>query len=258
MPTLNQRGLQAILALAVLQAGAQAAAQVSVAPPAAPPGAEKTARTKVLEAGARLLQRNSPVAGFDIYLVGFHPMKDHPEHQMEAHHYCHQKNEDFAQCVLFDGNTSSANMHGVEYIISEKLFETLPQAEKKYWHPHNGEILSGQLMAPGIPAVVEKALMQSKMNSYGKTWHVWNTGHRGQPNDALPLGEPMLAWSFNRDGEAAPGLVEERDKKMKLDTPKTRSERAALKNLARPQMGVDDLKGKFARPASDIAGVVNK
>lgn len=233
-------------------------AQEKVPPPQLPPGEAKTAKTRALEAGAKLLQSNSPVAGFDIYLVGFHPMKENPEHQMEAHHYCHQKNEDFAQCVLFDGNTRQANMHGVEYIISEKLFETLPAEERKYWHPHNGEILSGQLMAPGIPKAAEKALMKSKMNSYGKTWHVWNTGHMGQANDSLPMGDPMLAWSFNRDGEVLPGLVENRDKRMDQSTPKTRQDRTDLRGMAKPQHGVDDLKGKFARPAKDIPGVVSK
>jgi hypothetical protein len=254
MHSLNKLVLHGIFALTATHV----AAQEKVAPPSVPPGAEKTPKTKILESGAKLLQNNSPIAGFDIYLVGFHPMKEHPELQMEAHHYCHQRNEDFAQCVLFDSNSKTANMHGLEYIISEKLFESLPLGEKKYWHPHNGEILSGQLVAPGIPKVAEKALMKSKMNSYGKTWHVWNTGHRGQPNDSLPLGEPMLAWSFNRDGEAAPGLVEDRDRKMDLNSMKTRSERADLKNLAKPQMGVDDLKGKFARPTKDIPGVINK
>lgn len=100
--------------------------------------------------------------------------------------------------------------------------------------------------------------MKSKMNSYGKTWHVWNTGHRGQPNDALPLGEPMLAWSFNRDSEAAPGLVEDRDRRIDVNSAKIRSDRAGLKSLAKPQAGTDDLKGKFARPAKDIPGVVGK
>ena len=31
--------------------------------------------------------------------------------------------------------------------------------------------------------------MKGKMNSYGKTWHVWNTGfYKGKPGDMLPLG----------------------------------------------------------------------
>lgn len=65
----------------------------------------------------------------------------------------------------------------------------------------------------------------------------------------------MLAWSFNRDGEAAPGLVEERDKKMNTDSMKKRQERADLAAGAKPQSGVDDLKGKFSRLTRDIPGV---
>lgn len=248
----------ALLLSALLAMAPSALAQKAAEPAAAPAGEAKSTETKMLEAGARLLQGNAPLKAFDVYLVGFHPMKAHPERQMEAHHYCHQMNEDFAQCVLFDGNTRDANMNGVEYIISEKLFESLPADEKKYWHPHNGEILSGQLMAPGIPKFAEKALMEKKMNSYGKTWHVWNTGHEGQPADQLPLGDPMLAWSFNRDGEAKPGLVEKRDRKMGISSAQTRQERAELQQLAKPQSGVDDLKGKFARPTQDIPGVLDK
>lgn len=222
-----------------------------------PPGDDKTAKTLALEAGAKVLQGNQPPGLMDIYLVGFHPMKDRPEHQVEAHHFCHQVNQDFAQCALFDGNGRSASLTGIEYIISEKLFETLPQQERKYWHPHNAEILSGQLVAPGIPGPVEKTLMKDKMNSYGKTWHVWNTGALGQAGDKLPMGPPMLAWSFNRDGEAKPGLVEQRDKKMGIDTAQKRRERADLRQLAKPQHGVDDLKAAFPQ-AKPIAGVVDK
>lgn len=249
----------AVLVLAF--AGTTAAfvhAQSSVQPKAAPAGDPKSGKTKVLEMGAKALQVNAPLAPFDIYLVGFHPMKDYPETQMESHHYCHQVNEDFAQCVLFDGNTRNANLNGIEYIISEKLFESLPQEEKKFWHPHNGEILSGQLIAPGIPPMAEKSLMKSKMNSYGKTWHAWNTGHPGKSADRLPLGLPMLAWSFNREGEAMPGLIENRDRKLHADSAEKRKERAELQASARPQAGVDDLKGRFGRTTREIPGVMDK
>ena len=243
----------------VLLGSAIAVALIGAAegPSPRPPGEDKSARTRLLEAGAKVLQGNSPLAPMDVYLVGFHPMKDHPDHQMEAHHFCHQVNEDFAQCVLFDGNTRDANLNGIEYIISEKLFERLPEAERKFWHPHNAEILSGQLVAPNIPAVAEKELMRRKMNSYGKTWHVWNTGAGGKPGDALPLGPAMLAWSFNRDGEAQPGLVERRDRAMKIDTAEKRRERAELQALAKPQSGVDDLKAAFPQ-AKPIPGVVDR
>jgi hypothetical protein len=223
-----------------------------------PPGAPKTGTTRVLEAGAKVLQTNSPLGPMDVYLVGFHAMKDDPRHQMEAHHFCHQVNEDFAQCVIFDGNTTTANLTGIEYIISETLFERLPEGERKYWHPHNYEILSGTLTAPGIPAIAEKKLMESKMNSYGKTWHVWSTAGVAAHSDMLPFGDAMLAWSFNRDGEAAPRLVERAEERMGIKTGEKRRERGDLFPLAHAQEGVDALKGKFGRTTADIPGVVDK
>lgn len=225
-------------------------------PEISPSGSEEKPLTKALEAGAAVLQTSEPLDAINMYLVGFHPMKNDPSHQMEAHHFCRQVNADFAQCVLFDGNTGNANLNGIEYIISEKIFESLAEDEKQYWHPHNYEILSGQLVAPNIPSVAEIELMEGKMNSYGKTWHLWDT--RDESGDQLPLGDPMLAWSFNRDGEAQPGLVEERDRKTGIDTEEVRQNRQALVELARPQEGVDALKGQFSGPTESIPGVEEK
>lgn len=226
--------------------------------PQQPSGKEKTTKTEMLESGAAILQSDSPLQPMNIYLDGFHAAKDNPAHQMEAHHYCRQVNEDFAQCVLFDGNTRQANLIGIEYIISETLFETLPEEEKQYWHPHNYEILSGQLIAPGIPGIAEKELMKDKMNSYGKTWHVWNSALFGETGDKMPLGEAVLAWSFNQDGEALPGLVEKRDQRMGISSNGKRDERAELKALAKPQAGVDSLKGKFSTPERPLSDVEDK
>lgn len=223
-----------------------------------PAGSEESATTLALEAGAAVLQSDSPLAPINVYLVGFHPMKSEPSHQMEAHHFCNQVNEDFAQCVLFDGNTRTANMNGIEYIISETLFESLPEDEKPYWHPHNYEILSGQLVAPGIPSLAEKELMRRKMNSYGKTWHVWSTGSQQHSGDALPLGPAMLAWSFNRDGEADPALLQSRDERLGMESDEIRSERADLGGLAKPQRGVDALKGRFPNAAPNMPGIVEQ
>lgn len=251
-PSQKGRWRTALLCAVALGLGSAAHAQ-----DAKLPGAEKTAKTRTLELGAKALQRKAPLDKMDIHLVGFHPMKDRPDLQMEAHHYCRQANQDFAQCVLFDGAGPEARLVGIEYIVSEKLYETLPDAERRFWHPHNAEILSGQLVAPGIPAVAETALMRDKMNSYGKTWHVWDTGGASAAGTALPLGMPMLAWSFNRDGEAKPDLVARRDRTMRIDTAETRRRRSGLQPLARPQSGVDDLKAAFPR-AVPIPGVVDK
>lgn len=227
-------------------------------PGSEPPGQDESVKTEILEGGAAALQTDAPLDPMNVYLVGFHPMKENPSHQMEAHHFCNQVNEDFAQCVLFDGNTQEANLSGIEYIISEKLFESLPEEEKEYWHPHNYEILSGQLVAPGLPDVAVKELMKSKMNSYGKTWHTWGSNMADGSGDKLPFGEPSLAWSFNRDGEAHPGLVEDRDQRMDMNTEEIRRERQDLIDLANPQNGVNAIRHKFDGTLQSIPGVEDK
>ena len=218
------------------------------------PGEPRAPTTATLETGGDLLQSKAPVDKISVYLSGFHPAKDDPSVQMESHHYCDQVNEDFMQCVLYDGNTADARLHGIEYIVSEKLFATLPAGERQYWHPHNYEILSGTLRMPGLPDAAEKATLARKINSYGKTWHVWMSGVHGREADALPLGPAHLAWSFNRDGEAAPGLVEGRDRRMGLDSGEARRERADLVGAARPQEGVDAMRQHFPK-ATPIPGV---
>lgn len=75
-----------------------------------PAGAPTSKSTEALKTGARVLQTDAAPASLDIHLVGFHPMKDNAMHQMTAHHFCRQVNEDFAQCALFDGNTRDANL----------------------------------------------------------------------------------------------------------------------------------------------------
>ena len=63
-----------------------AVAQETVESKTVPVGDAKFTKVRTLEAGAKALQSNTPMKGFDIHLVGFHPIKDHPEMQMKAHH----------------------------------------------------------------------------------------------------------------------------------------------------------------------------
>lgn len=223
-----------------------------------PAGEEKTGKTATLETAAGVVQRNAPAEQLKIYLSGLHVMKNNIHHQMDAHHFCRQVNEELAQCAIFDGSDRDANLVGIEYIISEKLFESLTDQEKGYWHPHNYEILSGQLIAPWIPDAAELELMKGKMNSYGKTWHLWNTGMYGHKGDVLPLGPPELAWSFNRDREAKPGLLEDRDQLQKLDSSAKRRDRSELEQFAHPQQGVEALKDEFPDAGAYPAGVEEK
>ena len=225
--------------------------------PVTPAGEGRSAWRKALEAGAAVLQDMTPLKDFDIYVVGLHCAKGEPGMQMEAHHYCRQVNQDLLQCALFDGNTKDANLIGIEYIISERLFDGLPEHEKDYWHPHNYEILSGQLTAPGLPEVVERALMKQLMNSYGKTWHTWHTGrHDGESGDRLPLGDPKLMWSFNRDGEADERLKHNLEQQMGIAEADKRARRRAFTELAHAQHGVDAMADQFDGTAP-LPGVVD-
>ena len=98
--------------------------------------------------------------------------------------------------------------------------------------------------------------MRSKMNSYGKTWHTWHSRKGTAPGDTLPLGEPMLAWSFSRDGEIQQPLIEQRDKAVTISTAERRADRKDLTELAKPQHGVDALHRHFPE-ATPIPGVVD-
>jgi Protein of unknown function (DUF1264) len=226
--------------------------------PIAPAGEGKGAWMAALEKGAALLQDRTPLKGFDAYVVGFHCAKHEPDMQMEAHHYCRVVNDDFLQCVIFDGNTREANLIGIEYIVSERLFDTLPAEEKPFWHPHNFEILSGQLVAPGLPDVAETSFLKQLMNSYGKTWHTWHTGrHDGKDAGmSMPLGEAKLMWSFNREGEADERLKENRSAVMGIDVEAKRARRQNLVELAHPQHGVDAMRDEFSG-TEPVPGVVD-
>src|SRR5690606_15221553 len=133
-------------------------------------------------------------------------------------------NEDLIQCVLFDGNGGDAKLVGIEYIISARLFETLPEEERRLWHSHVYEVKSGTLVAPGLPQVAEHELMEKLIGTYGKTWHTWNT-HAGHE---LPLGIPHLMMAFTADGQIDPALVEARDARMDVSSEEKREDRADI------------------------------
>lgn len=115
-----------------------------------PPGDAKTLWRATLETGSNVLQTRAPLEAYDVYVVGFHWARHDPHMHMEAHHFCAQVNLDVLQCAIFDGNTGDVNLIGIEYITSEKLFNSLPAEEKGCWHPHNYEVFSGQLIAPMV------------------------------------------------------------------------------------------------------------
>jgi hypothetical protein len=186
-----------------------------------PPGQAESVKTKTLEAGAAMLQNKPPIEAINAYLDGFHFYSGRMKVQMEAHHYCSILNDEVIQCVIYDGNVKDARIMGVEYIVSAKLFATLPDAEKALWHSHVHEVKSGQLIAPGIPQVAEHELMEKLIHTYGKTWHTWHTDlHKD-----LPVGVPQLMMGFTADGQADPAMVAARDKRFGIESAERRKKR---------------------------------
>ncbi|MFO0577034.1 MAG: OBAP family protein [Polyangia bacterium] len=219
-----RRTSHALAALLASTAALSACNRPNTASNVAAPGEPKSAQTAALEVGATLLQNREPLKVLDMYLDGFHFMSGAMGEQMEAHHYCGKLNEELIQCVIFDGNQKDAKLMGVEYIVSERLFETLPADERPLWHSHRYEVKSGALIAPGIPEAAEHALMKQLVSTYGKTWHTWHTHKK----DALPLGLPHSMMGFTKDGQLRPELQSERDRRFDVSTEKERAGRADL------------------------------
>lgn len=185
------------------------------------PGRDKSTERKLLESGAELIQKKSPLSTINTYLDGFHFYNGNINAQMEAHHYVSQLNEDVHQAIIYDGNTKDARIMGVEYIISERLFKSLPEEEKKLWHSHHYEVKSGTLIAPGIPDAAEHELMEKLISTYGKTIHTWHTDQERE----LPLGSPMIMMGFTKDGQLKENLITARDERFKVSTSEKRKNR---------------------------------
>lgn len=156
-----------------------------------PPGENISFKTRMLETGAEMIQKFNPMKSICTHFVGVHSYANQPHRQVVAHHFCSHLNEEVNQCVIYDSNEQNAKLIGIEYIISERLFQTLPQEEKKLWHSHEYEIKSGLLSCPLLPTKLENQVMQDLINTYGKTIHTWQ-----YDKDALPIGEPRLMMSL--------------------------------------------------------------
>lgn len=188
------------------------------------PGEDTTAKTKLLESGANIMQDKAPLGALNAYLDGFHFYNGNMQGQMEAHHYCGHLNEDLIQCVIFDGNRDDAKIMGIEYIVTAKLFASLPVEEKHLWHSHVHEVRSGSLVAPGIPEVAERELMTKIAGTYGKTWHTWHTDRQHE----LPVGAPMLMMGFTADGQADEQMIADRDRRLDVSSAELRRRRADI------------------------------
>jgi hypothetical protein len=218
--TWSRRGLAFGLSLSLLSACGDENSPSNVRAP----GDDSGTKSRVLEAGTALLQGKAPLQAFNVYMNGFHFYSGDIKAQMEAHHFCSAVNEEVTQCVIFDGNAGDAKLMGIEYIVSEALFRTLPADEKKLWHSHAFEVKSGQLVAPGVPQKAEHEFMEKMIGTYGKTWHTWHTDRKL----ALPAGHPLLMMGFTAEGQADAAMVASRDQRLGVDSGTKKKDRERL------------------------------
>lgn len=165
-----------------------------------------------------------PLRAVHARVCGFHFYSGDIKRAVRVDHYCSHLNPDVFQCIIYDSDAENARLIGVEYIIIEAIFLQLPAEEKKLWHSHRYEVMSGLLLAPDLPAAAEAALMRELVGTYGKTWHFWQVD-RG---DKLPLGVPKLMMGFTADGQLDPALVADRNRSLKVDRVEIKARRADL------------------------------
>jgi len=188
---------------------------------------ETTLKTHVLELGGHMLESFKPINNIHAHFCAFHCYHDDRNRQVEAHHYCSHLTEDIMQCLIYDrDDIKTARLIGVEYVISAEIFGQLPDAEKKYWHPHAYEVKSGQLATIGVPGALEDRMMAKLVDTYGKTWHFWQVD-RGDP---LPYGEPKLMSTFYKDGQLRESLWRARDARFGLSREGLAKRRADLRH----------------------------
>ena len=185
------------------------------------PGAPLSGRSAILDDAADTLQSKHPIDAMSAFLNGFHFYADDMGRQVEANHFCTHLTEDFHQCVIYDSNRRDAKLIGIEYIVSERIFRTLPDEEKRLWHSHDYEVKSGELIAPGVPEPAGHALMKTLATTYGKTWHTWQVDRYAD----FPTGIPQLMMGFVKDGQVDPRMLADRDRRFGASTQALRKDR---------------------------------
>lgn len=160
---------------------------------------------------ARLFQGHQPLNAMHTHLATIRSPSDDLNRQLEVHQYVSHVNEDVMQSALFDSDRSDAKLIGIEYIITEKVFNMLPTDEKKFWYSRGYEASSGILVAPYMPTAMENKLMsdlaptyllpftKTHNNSYSKSLLFWDSSE-----DRLPVGLPKFGVPLLRDGTLRP------------------------------------------------------
>lgn len=121
--------------------------------------------------------------------TGVHLLKDNPKEAQVAYHFCKPVSDEVNQCVLYDGTGPDAKLIGIEYLVSDAIYQKMPAEEKVYWHDHKHEVDAGLLKSLTQSGDEEEKTMQAVRPLWGKVYHTWTEGK------VYPVGPPKLYWS---------------------------------------------------------------
>jgi len=176
----------------------------------------------VASLGQMYADAESPCKDYQLHICAFHIAKDDPKVVIETQHYCSHLREGLFQCLLFETTAKGVQpkLLGVEYVISDDLYQKLSPAEKLFWHPHDFEVRQGLLATIGLSEKEDQDVMKALVKTWGKTWHTWP-----DPKTDLPLGSPRLMWSATKQGAIPEKMIKERDERWDINTAELKKER---------------------------------
>ncbi len=143
-------------------------------------------------ADARVASVKAPVAEVlhcPLAFAGVHLQADRPSNAQVAYHFCKPLNDDVSQCLLYDGKGPDARLIGIEYLVSDKIYQAMPEAEKAYWHDHEYEVDAGLVRSLTQSGEEERATLAKVRTLHGKVFHTWVQGQ------TYPEGPAKLFWS---------------------------------------------------------------
>ena len=129
-----------------------------------------------------------PVDGFNLpqgHLNAIRHNFDDPSLRVE--HFCKPHDRVMMVCQLYDSNSTNATLIGIEYIITQEQYDSLPNREKPYWHAHREELRPERAdpMMPELSPEQAQAEMAKMLPTWGKAIITWI------PSDNLPSFPPQ-------------------------------------------------------------------
>ena len=130
-----------------------------------------------------------PVDGYNLpqgHLNAVRHIFDDPSLRVE--HFCKLHDSIMMVCQLYDSNSANATLIGIEYVITQEQYDSLPDREKPYWHAHREEFSPTRAdpMMPELSPEQAQAEMAKMLPTWGKVIITWI------PSDDLPSFPPQV------------------------------------------------------------------